>query len=180
MELLGPTARAEMRVRTLQSQRWARGVVACQGHLDTRDCLLACPCVCCFFSDTAGLQHGCSVCGGRSPSALLLLLVVVGRSPSRRARWRRASCRAAPGVQGARSCGAAGATRALRSGLPRGPPPAAPFEGRHSANGSAQNPLAPLTPILTLALALDLNPCLHLQQPQRRPAESHCGEQVCQ
>ena len=54
MELLGPTARAEMRVRTLQSQRWARGVVACQGHLDTRDCLLACPCVCCFFSDTQG------------------------------------------------------------------------------------------------------------------------------
>ena len=32
--LLGPTARAEVRVGALKSQRWARGVVAGQGHLE--------------------------------------------------------------------------------------------------------------------------------------------------
>ena len=148
--LLGPTARAEVRVGALKSQRWARGVVAGQGHLDTCNCAGVLRLLFRTHRVAVWLQNGCSVRGGRLPS--------------RRARWRRASCRAAPGVQGARSCGAAGATRALRSGLPRGPPPAAPFEGQHSANGSP-NPLAPLTPIPTLALALDLNPCLHLQQP---------------
>ena len=44
--LLGPTARAEVRVGALKSQRWARGVVAGQGHLDTRNCNLSS--ICCF------------------------------------------------------------------------------------------------------------------------------------